>query len=71
MMHSLELIRNARAAFGETALDDFGRSILEEVFSPIIMELCALEQLDEDIGREISDIDKRTEEACSLMRGMS
>ena len=67
-MQSLEIIRRAEAEFGECVRDDFGRSILDAVFSPIIMELCALEQLNEDIRAEINEIDKRTMEAMSLSR---
>ena len=67
-MQSLEIIRRAEAEFEECVRDNFGRSILDAVFSPIIMELCALEQLNEDISMEINQIDKRTMEALSLIR---
>jgi len=66
-MLSLEVIRRAEAEFGECVRDDFGRSILNDIFSPIIMELCALERLNEDIQMEISEIDKRAAEARALI----
>jgi len=66
-MLSLEIIRKAEAEFGECVQDYFGRSILDEIFSPIVMELCALEQLNENIQAEIREIDKRAAEARSLI----
>jgi hypothetical protein len=63
MMMSLDALRMAEAVFRNTVQDDFGRSILEKVFSPIVLELCALEQLDEETQSILCEIDRRAEEA--------
>jgi len=67
MMMSLEIIRRAEAEFSDCVRGSFSRSILNDIFSPIIMELGALEQLDENIQAEMQEIDKRAAEARSLI----
>ena len=68
-MLSLEGIYNAEESFRDSVRDDFGRSILEDVFSPIIHELCALEQLQEKIRMETNEINRRMEEARAIISG--
>jgi hypothetical protein len=63
MMTSLDMLRGAEAEFRDSVRDDFGRSIVEDVFQPVAAELRVLEELDGEIRRVIHEIDARAEEA--------
>jgi len=52
--------------FSETVRDEFGNSILTDVFEPILNEICSLQQLDELFQSKIIEIDQLTEEIKSI-----
>lgn len=66
MMISLETLFRARAVFSDAVLDDFGRSLLEDVFDPIADELRALELFDEEAQQILDRVNKRVAEAARI-----
>lgn len=52
--------------FSETIRDEFGQSIVVDVFEPILQEIAGLQQLNESFQSEICKIDQLTEELRSI-----
>ena len=56
----------AEADFKENVQDQFGLSIITEVYDPYISELIASEQMEEQLERTINEIDQILENARSI-----
>jgi len=65
-----EDIRNSAAgsmnAFSEGVRDEFGMSILRDVFEPMLAEIAGLIQMNENMEKAISEINQVTEDLQSI-----
>lgn len=59
-------ISHSKFHFQSNVQDQFGQSIINDIYDPILNEVSALEQMEEESERQISDINKLLEEARSI-----
>jgi len=66
----IEVIQNLKKVeyiFKENIRDSFGMSVANEIFSPLLVELISLEQLEEEVHLKLIEIDTLLIEAQSII----
>lgn len=60
------LATNQMGLFNDSVKDEFGRSILSDVFEPILQDISCLQDLDEYFQKRTMEIDQLTDELRSI-----